>query len=148
MAATAISVIKAASATLDDLAYQGAADVPVAGGGTVRMMKFTAASLTLAGGVTASVTQAGGGGRRAVTALTTSPSLAFSGSVVLYATQLSGCLGPLCVTLTPGNAVAVLLRLAAGVTGALTITLTRVTTHQPLVIAGALQAGALKIGFG
>jgi hypothetical protein len=141
-------VIKAGSATLDDLAYQGAASVPVAGGGTERMMKFTATSLTLAGDVTASVTQGRAGGAGSVTTLTTSPSLAFSGSVVLYATQLSGCLGPLCVTLTPGNAVTVLLRLASGVTGELTLTLTDVTTDQPLVTAGALQAGALKIGFG
>jgi hypothetical protein len=148
VAATATSVIKAGSATLDDLAYQGAANVPVAGGGTVRMMRFTATSLTLAGGVTASVTQGGTGGGHGVTTVTTSPSLAFSGSVVLYATQLSGCLGPLCVTLTPGNAVTVLLGLASGVTGALTITLTQVTTDQPLVTAGALQSGALKISFG
>jgi hypothetical protein len=83
-----------------------------------------------------------------VTTLTTSPTLAFSGDVVLYATRLSGCLGALCVTLTPDNAVTVLLRLASGVTGVLTLTLTKVTTEQPLVTAGALQAGALKISFG
>jgi hypothetical protein len=135
-------------ATLDHLAYQGAANVPVTGGGIVRMMKFTATSITLAGDVTASVTLGGAGGARPVTTLTTSPALAFSGSVVLYATRLSGCLGPLCVTLTPDNAVTVLLQLASGVTGALTLTLTKVTTGQPLVTAGALQAGALKISFG
>jgi len=148
VAATATSVIKAGSATLDDLAYQGAASVRVGHGGTVRMMKFTASSVTLAGGVTASVTQGGTGGEPGATTVTTSPSLAFSGSVVLYATQLSGCLGPLCVTLTPGNAVAVLLRLASGVTGELTLTLTHVVTDQPLVTARALQAGALRISFG
>jgi hypothetical protein len=90
----------------------------------------------------------GGGATRSVTTLTTSPTLAFSGDVVLYATRLSGCLGALCVTLTPDNAVTVLLRLASGVTGVLTLTLTKVTTEQPLVTAGALQAGALKISFG
>jgi hypothetical protein len=151
VAATATSVITAGSATLDHLAYQGAANVPAAGGATVRMMKFTATSITLSGGVTASVTQRGTTAKRGagpVTTLTTSPTLAFSRSVVLYATRLSGCLGPLCVTLTPDNAVTVLLQLAAGVTGALTLTLTKVTTDQPLVIAGALQAGALKISFG
>ena len=160
VAATATSVITAGSATLVHLAYQGAANVPAGGGGTVRMMKFTATSITLSGDVTASVTQRGPGGKgdaggkggaggtRSVTTLTTSPTLAFSGDVVLYATRLSGCLGPLCVTLTPDNAVTVLLRLASGVTGALTLTLTKVTTEQPLVTAGALQAGALKISFG
>jgi hypothetical protein len=166
VAATATSVITAGSATLVHLAYQGAANVPAGGGGTVRMMKFTATSITLSGDVTASVTQRGPGGKGGVggkgsaggkggaggtgqvTTLTTSPTLAFSGDVVLYATRLSGCLGPLCVTLTPDNAVTVLLRLASGVTGALTLTLTKVTTDQPLVTAGALQAGALKISFG
>ena len=150
VAATATSVITAGSATLDHLAYQGAANVPVARGGTVRMMKFTATSITLSGDVTASVTEHGAGGQdgAGVTTLTTSPTLAFSGDVVLYATRLSGCLGALCVTLTPDNAVTVLLRLASGVTGALTLRLTKVTTSQPLVTAGALQAGALKISFG
>ena len=166
VAATATSVITAGSATLVDLAYRGAANVPAGGGGTVRLMKFTATSITLSGDVTASVTQRGPGGKGGaggqggaggkggaggtgwVTTLTTSPTLAFSGDVVLYATRLSGCLGPLCVTLTPDNAVTVLLRLASGVTGALTLTLTKVTTDQPLVTAGALQAGALKISFG
>jgi hypothetical protein len=158
VAASATSVITAGSATLVHLAYQGAANVPAASGGTVRMMKFTATSITLSGDVTASVTQNGPGakggrkggasGTEQLTTLTTSPMLAFSGGVVLYATRLSGCLGALCVTLTPDNAVAVLLRLASGVTGALTLTLTKVTTDQPLVTAGALQAGALKISFG
>jgi hypothetical protein len=148
VAATATSVIKAGSATMDGLAYQGAANVPAAGGGTVRLMKFTATALTLSGDVTASVTQGGTRGQPGVTTVTDSSSLAFTGGVTLYATQLSGCLGALCVTLTPDNAVTVLLQLASGVTGALAITLTRVTTDQPVVIAGALQAAALKISFG
>jgi hypothetical protein len=136
-AATATSVITASSATLDGFAYQGAANVPTAGGGSVRMMKFTATSLSLSA-VTASVTQ------RRSTALTTSPTFDFTGSVVLYATRLSGCLGALCVTLTPGNAVSLVLRLTGGVTSRLTLTLTRVTTDQPLVMAGALQSGRLS----
>jgi hypothetical protein len=136
-AATATSVITASSATLDGFAYQGAANVPTAGGGSVKMMKFTATSLSLSA-VTASVTQ------RRSTALTTSPVFDFTGSVVLYATRLSGCLGALCVTLTPGNAVSLVLRLTGGVTSRLTLTLTRVTTDQPLVMAGALQSGRLS----
>jgi hypothetical protein len=114
----------------------------VAGVCPTRMMKFTATSITLAGGVTATVTQ-----NRATT-VTTSPTLGFGGSVVLYATQLSGCLGLLCVTLTPDDATTVLLQLASGVTGLLTLTLTKVTTDQPLVVAGSLQTGALKISLG
>jgi hypothetical protein len=141
-AATATSVITADSATLEGFVYQGAAKVPTAGGGTVKMMKFTATSLALSGDVTATVTQ------RRSTAVTTSPTFDFTGSVVLYATKLSGCVGPLCVTMTPGNAVAVLLRLTGGVTGQLTLTLTHVTTDQPLVVAGALESGRLSLSAG
>ena len=141
-AATATSVITADSATLDRLVYQGAANVPTAGGGTVKMMKFTATSLTLSGDVTATVTQKGSN------AVTKSPAFDFTGSVVLYATKLSGCLGPVCVTMTPGNAVAVLLRLTGGITGQLSLTLTHVTTDQPLVMAGALESGRLNLSAG
>jgi hypothetical protein len=145
VASSAASVISAGSATLTGFAYQGVVNMPVAGGGTVPMMKFTASSMALAGGVTASVTQS------AVTTLTTSPTFSFGGSVVLYATRLSGCLGPACVTLTPGNALSVLLQLANKITGLLTglvpITLTKVTTDQPFVLAGSLQSGALSLGF-
>jgi hypothetical protein len=141
VAATATSVITAGSANLDDFVYQGAAKVPTADG-SQPMMKFTASALTLSGNVTARVTQDG------VTTTTTSPSLDFSGSVVLYATQLSGCLGPACVTLTPGNAVTVLLRLLGPVTSGTSLTLSSVTTDQPLVTAGALQASALRISLG
>jgi hypothetical protein len=141
-AATASSVITADSATLAGFVYQGAANVPTAGGGTVKMMKFTATSMALSGDVTATVTQ------RRSAAVTTSPTFDFSGSVVLYATKLSGCVGALCVTMTPGNAVAVLLRLTGGVTGQLTLTLTHVTTDQPLVMAGSLQSGRLSLSAG
>jgi len=141
-AATATSVITAGSATLDAFVYQGAANVPTADGGTVKMMKFTATSMALSGDVTATVRQRGS------TAVTTSPTFDFTGSVVLYATKLSGCLGSLCVTLAPGNAVAVLLRLTGGVTGQLTLTLTHVTTDQPLVMADSLQSGRLSLSAG
>lgn len=146
VASSATSVITAGSATLTGFGYQGVVNMPVAGGGTVQMMEFTASSMALDGGVTASVTQSG------VTTLTTSPTFTFDGNVVLYATQLSGCLGPVCVTLTPGNALSVLLQLANKITGLLTglvpITLTKVTTDQPLVLAGSLKSGALSLGFG
>lgn len=138
VAAAATSVIKAGSAAMDHFAYQGVATLPTAGG-TVRMMKFTAASLDLSGGVRATVSQ---GGRSTVT---TSPELDFSGAVVLYATQLSGCLGPVCVTLTPDNAVTVLLKLIGPVTSRTSLTLRSVTTDQPLVTAGSLQAAGLNI---
>jgi hypothetical protein len=137
-AAAATSVITAGSAALGDFAYQGVATVPTARG-SQPMMKFTAASLTLSGGVTATVTQSG------VSTITTSSALGFAGSVVLYATQLSGCLGAVCVTLRPGNVVTVLLQLLGPATSHASLTLTSVTTDQPLVTAGSLQAGGLRI---
>jgi hypothetical protein len=139
VAATATSTITAGSATLDDFAFQGVTSLPTASGATVQTMKFTAASLTLSGGVTATVTEA------AATTTTTSPELDFSGSVVLYATSLSGCLGPVCVTLTPSSVLTGLLKLLGPVTSRVSLTLTSVTTDQPLVTAGSLQAAALSI---
>jgi hypothetical protein len=138
VAATASSVIKAGSAELTDFAYQGAATLATASG-KVQVMKFTASELTLSGGVTATVSQGG------ATTTTTSSALDFSGSVVLYATQLSGCLGPLCVTLTPANVLTGLLKLLGPVTSNVSLTLTSVTTDQPLVMAGTLQANGLNI---
>lgn len=141
VASIATGVLTAGSATMTGFTYQGNVDMPTAGG-TVTMMKFTADSITLDGGVTYSVTQGG------VTTVTSSPTLAFSGGVTLYATQLSGTFGvPL--TFTPSTASAVFLTLASALGVLLgSITLTNVTTDQPLVVAGSLQTGALSMEFG
>jgi hypothetical protein len=103
-ASTTTSVIVAGSATLDGMSYQGTAQGPTARG-TVTMMKFTMSSLTLTGGVRATVTENG------QTTVTINSSLDFSGGVVLYATKLSGSLLGVPITLTPGNVVTVLLKL-------------------------------------
>jgi hypothetical protein len=137
-AALATSVITADSATLDGLAYQGTANVPVAGG-TQKMMKFTLNSLTLTGNVTATVTEDG------QTTVTQNSSLAFSGGVTLYATKLSGSLLGIPVTLTPGNVISILLHVLNTVTPLVPVTMTNVTTDQPLVFAAALQATNLNI---
>jgi hypothetical protein len=142
VAATATSTITAGSATLDDFAFQGVASLPTAAGGAVQLMKFTSSSVTLSGDVTATVTQGG------ATTTTTSPSLAFGGTVVLYATSLRGCLGPVCVTLTPSSVLTGLLKLLGPVTSHVSLTLTSVTTDQPLVTAGSLQTGGLTISVG
>jgi hypothetical protein len=138
-APTAASVITAGSATLNGLAYQGTAKVPEADGGEQTMMKFTLTSITLSGDVTATVT---GGGE---TTVTQSSSLAFSGGVTLYATELSGSLLGVPVTLTPDSVVSVLLQVLNTLTPLVSLTLTNVTTDQPIVMAGALQATALSI---
>jgi hypothetical protein len=142
VASSATTVLTAGSATLAGFTYAGNVDMPVAGGGTVTMMEFTADSMTLAGGVTDSVTQLG------LTSQTSSPELDFGGSVTLYATSLSGSLLGVPVTFTPSTASQILLSLANLITGVVPITLTDVTTDQPLVSAGSLQTSSLSMGFG
>jgi hypothetical protein len=137
-ASTATSVIVAGSATLDGMSYQGTAQVPTASG-TLTMMKFTMSSLTLTGGVTATVTQNG------QTTVTTNSSLDFSGGVVLYATKLSGNLLGVPITLTPGNVVTVLLKLLNSLTPLVPVTMTNVTTDDFLVASDSLQANDLNI---
>jgi Family of unknown function (DUF6114) len=140
-ASTATSVIVADSATLDGMSYQGTAQVPTATG-TLTMMKFTMSSLTLTGGVTATVTQNG------QTTVTTNSSLDFSGGVVLYATKLSGSLLGVPLTLTPGNVVTVLLNLVNSLTPLVPVTMTNVTTDDFLVASDSLQANNLDITSG
>lgn len=140
-ASTATSVIVAGSATLGGLSYQGTAQVPTASG-TVTMMKFTMSSLTLTGGVRATVTQ------DSQTTVTTNSSLDFSGGVVLYAARLSGSLLGVPLTLTPGNVVTVLLNLLNSLTPLVPVTLTDVTTDDFLVASDSLQASDLNITSG
>jgi hypothetical protein len=140
VAPAATEVLTAGSATLAHFAYAGNVTLPVGGGGSVSMMKFTADSITLAGSVTDTVTQSG------TTTVTSSPTLAFSGGVTLYATKLTGSLLGVPLTFTPSTVSAVLLTVASVLTSSATITMTNVTTDQPIVIAGALQTGQLSIG--
>ena len=140
VASAATEVLTAGSATLAHFAYAGNVTLPVGGGGSVSMMKFTADSITLAGAVTDTVTQGG------TTTVTSSPTLAFSGGVTLYATKLTGSLLGVPLTFTPSTVSAVLLTIASVLTSGATITMTNVTTDQPIVIAGALQTGQLSIG--
>ena len=140
-ASTAASVIVAGSATLDGMSYQGTARVPTASG-TLTMMKFTMSSLTLTGGVRATVTQNG------QTTVTTHSSLFFSGGVVLYATKLSGSLLGVPITLTPGNVVTALLKLLNSLTPLVPVTMTNVTTDDFLVASDSLQANDLNITSG
>lgn len=139
VASTATEVLTAGSAAMSGLTYQGNVSVPTAGGGPVEMMKFTADSIGLASGVTDTVTEGGG------TTVTSSPTLAFSGGVTLYATRLSGSLAGVPVTFTPTTVDAVLLTLANVITGSASVTFTSVTTDQPIVLAGTLQTGTLSI---
>jgi hypothetical protein len=132
VAPAAISVLSGDSATLVDFKYAGNAKVPTAAGGTVTMMKFTAASITLSGHAQDVVTEAG------VTATTSSPTMALNGNVVLYATKLSGTLEGVPLTFTPDTVSKVALTVASLVTTHTTITMTSVTTDQALATASSL----------
>jgi hypothetical protein len=135
-------VLTAGSATLTDFQYLGNVPVPVSGGTTEEMMEFTASSADLSGDVTVSVTQGG------LTTDTTSPALGFSDGMTLYATKLCGNLfGVLPICFTPSTVSAVLLSVANLVTAAAPISMTHVTTDQPLTTAGTLQTGSLTVGF-
>jgi hypothetical protein len=140
VASSATEVLTAGSATMTGLSYQGIVNVPVAGGGTVTMMKFTADSIALASGVTDTVTEGG------ASTATSSPALTFSGGVTLYATKLCGSLAGVPLCFTPTTVSGLLLSAANLITGVAPIVFTNVTTDQPIVLAGALQTGALTIG--
>jgi hypothetical protein len=139
VASSATEVLTSGTATMTRLNYQGNVNVPVATGGTVAMMKFTADSIALASGVTDTVTQGGS------STVTSSPTLTFSGSVTLYATKLCGSLSAVPLCFTPTTVSSVLLSIANLLTGVVPITFTNVTTDQPIVFAGSLQTGALTL---
>ena len=140
-APAATSVLSAGSVSLTDFQYQGNVSIPVAGGGSQEMMEFTASSADLSGDVTVAVTEGG------LTTDTSSPSLGFSDGMTLYATKLCGDLVGIPLCFTPTTVSSVLLSIANLVTAAVPITMTDVTTSQPLATAGALQTGSLTIGF-
>jgi Family of unknown function (DUF6114) len=143
VASSGTSVLTAGTVTLDDFNFVANTALPVSGGGTEEAMEFTASSADLTGGVKVSVTPPGGG-----TSTTSSPSLSFTDNLTLYATELCGSIEGLTgqVCFTPSTVDAVLLKIA-GVAGAIlgSITMTQVTTDQPIASAGALQTGALTV---
>jgi hypothetical protein len=132
------SVITANSATLDGLAYQGSVAMPVSGGGTVTMMKFTMTSQQLSD-LDLTVTGAGG------SLVTAATSASFSGDVVLYATKLTGQLAGVPLTLTPGNAESTLLQLLKSLTPLIPVTLTNVTADQPVVLGDSGAITSLSV---
>jgi hypothetical protein len=152
VASSATSVLTAGSASLSDFNFVQNTYVPTSpgascgttgGSGCQEMMEFTASSATLSGNVKVAVTTSSG------TSTTTSPSLDFSGDMTLYATKLCGDIEaiPLQVCFTPTTVSALLLKIANLATGTILnpITMTNVTTDQPLTTAGALQTGKLNV---
>ncbi|MBV9796327.1 MAG: hypothetical protein JO016_20610 [Actinobacteria bacterium] len=134
------AVITASSATLNGLAYQGKVNMPVNGGGTLEMMKFTMNSQQLSA---LDLTVTGNGG----TLSTAATSASFSGQVVLYATKLTGKLAGVPLTLTPDNAESTLLQLLNSLTPLVPVTLTDVTADQPVVLGhtGAITSLSITV---
>lgn len=130
---TAPVALTAGAVRVTGFAYQGVADLPVADGGTVPMMKFTATSFRAFNDVKGAIGQGGD------TTTLTSPSLMFSGGIVLYAKTFSGNLLGVPLTLTPSNAESLLLQLLNSVTPVVPLTLTNVAANQPIIIAKSLQ---------
>jgi hypothetical protein len=146
VASSATSVLTAGSGTLTDFIFDGIVDMPVSGGGTQKMLKFSASAIDLASGVTLTVTPQGG-----ATSTTNSPTLSFDGNITLYATKLTGTLsiaghGIVTLTFTPTTIDAILLKFVNLLSGLVPLTMTNVITDQPITSANALQTGALALG--
>jgi Family of unknown function (DUF6114) len=136
--ASSPSAITASSATLDGLSYRGTVSMPVNGGGTLKMMKFTMNWQALAG-LTLTATGTG------TTLVSSAASALFSGNVVLYATKLSGKLLGITLTLTPGNAESTLLQVLSTLTPLVPITMTNVTADQPVVLGDSAAVNGLTV---
>lgn len=126
------------SATMTKFTYLGNVNMPVAGGGAVTMMEFTADSMTMSG-VTTVITEDGLTGKETDAGFTAS-------GVTLYATRLSGSIfGAAPVTFTPSNAG--VLGLANLLTGLVPITMTGVTADQAIILAAQAQkTGVAAVG--
>jgi Family of unknown function (DUF6114) len=124
------SVLTAGSAHLEGLSYDGVASVPTADGGSVAMLKFSMSSMTLSDGTKLMVSEGG------LTFVTSSPSLAFSGNVVLYTTKISGELLGIPFTYTPDNPPPLLLS---------NMDFTNVVTDQPFAQVGELVANGVQV---
>lgn len=106
--------------------------------GPEKMLQFTMTSLKLT-----DVTLTAGQGGAAIT--TTAPSMSLSGSVLLYATQLSGDLAGVPITVTPSTPLATVLQILAPLTVKVPITMTNVVTDQPYSSSDTMQVSGLKI---
>jgi hypothetical protein len=144
-ASTSISVLKAGSATLTHFIFDGIVNMPVAGG-TEKMLKFSADSADMTGGVRVSVTENGH------TLVTDNSTLTTSGGLTLYATKLVGTLtvagtGLVTLTFTPTTIDAILLKFVNLLTGVVPIAMTHVTTDQFLISAASQVWGSPVEGF-
>ena len=125
------------SATMTGFTYKGNVNLPLAGGGTVKMMEFTVESMTMTHAVT-QITEDGQTGTE------TDASFSASG-VTMYATRLSGSILGVPVTFTPSMTSAVLLKVANLATSLVPITMTGVTADQTVILAGQAQKTVIGV---
>jgi hypothetical protein len=127
------------TATMTGFNYAGNVNLPLAGGGTILMMEFTADSMAMSGATT-EITEGG------VTGKETDAAFSASG-VTLYATRLSGSILGVPVTFTPSTASAILLSITNLLTGVVPITMTGVTVDQGVILASQAQkTGVSAVG--
>jgi Family of unknown function (DUF6114) len=134
--ATAPSTMMASSALITGFAYDGLVTVPTSGG-RVRMMQFSMDAITISG----LELRTGSG----AVMTTDAPSVSLSGHVVLYATELSGKLLGIPVTLTPGSPLSAILGAIAPLTKAIPVPMTDVVVDQPYTSASAMSASGLRV---
>ncbi|HEY2507224.1 MAG TPA: DUF6114 domain-containing protein [Streptosporangiaceae bacterium] len=133
------ATLTAKSATIKGFAYDGQVTVRLPDGTVEQMMRFTMTSLDLSG-----IDLTAGQGRTAVT--TKAPAISLSGSVVLYATALSGFLyGDVPITLTPASPVSAVLRALSGLTKKVPVQMTNVVADQPYTSGKSMSIQGLDI---
>lgn len=140
VAPSTTSVLTAKSSTLTKLNLAGVTTLPVGGGGSEKVLEFTASSASLSSvGIT--IHQSGH------TVLTTTTSLSMPNGMTLYTTKMCGQVEGIAPNLcfTPDTASQVALKLASVLGQAVPITMTNVSASQFLNVAATSQWGTLSL---
>lgn len=140
VAPSTTSVLTAKSSTLTKLNLVGVTTLPVGGGGSEKVLEFTASSASLSSvGIT--IHQSGH------TVLTKTTSLSMPSGMTLYTTKMCGQVEGIAPSLcfTPDTASQVALKLASVLGQAMPITMTNVSASQFLNVAATSQWGTLSL---
>lgn len=135
--ATDPASLAAASATITGFAYDGVVGVHTSAG-TVQMMQFSMSSISLTG-IRLSARQG------AAVMTTQANRLDLNHKVVLYATELSGDLLGVPITITARSPVAAILQAIAPLTQRVPVSMTNVVTDQPCSSAASMSISGLRI---
>lgn len=140
VAPSATSVLTAQSSTMSKLNFVGVATLPVGGGGSEKVLEFTASSASLSA-VNIRVTQDG------KTVNTRTASVGFPNGMTLYTTKMCGQLAGVApnICFTPDTISQLALKLASVLGGATPLTMTNVTANQFLNLAPTARWGGLSM---